>query len=387
MKQRLACFGATLVASALLAFGCDESTDPAADAQDTLEDTLADAGDTGTAANTVALPAPAGRIPASLERGHACSVRTDAGAGGDATWLPTLAASGCYDIEGSVATPSAGALPYRVRVPLWSDLADKERFLYLPAEGTITYAAQRSFELPEGTVILKEFWFGGRLVESRFSQLQDGVWVAATYAWDDEGEDAELVEQGREVQLGDTTWFLPGIEDCTLCHTRAAGFVLGLRGDQLFLDVDIFDLGEVNQLSAYSALGLFDEPLPDTLELTPLSPLDDAGASNEHRVRSYFASNCANCHQPGGAPHSDIDLRITTDLGASRACDVYPTSGDLGLRADARIIAPGDPESSVLALRMALRDDEAMPQLGTFLVHDEAVDAVREWILGLQDCD
>lgn len=363
--------------------GADTSADTGADTTaDTSDDTSDDA---SAPPPTVTMPSAEGLVPASIVREHACSVRYLPDGADDTAWLPTLADSGCYAISDDAAVPVDAALEYFVRVPLWADYAGKGRYLYLPPEGTLTWSATTSFGFPEGTVILKEFWIDNTLIESRFLELDEGTWVAATYEWNEDHTDATLVEVGKELTVGDDQWFLPSPDDCMLCHTRSADFVLGLRGDQMFTAVDMFGLGEVNQMAAYDALGLFDEPLPEEIELLPLAPLDDPDASLDHRVRSYFASNCANCHQPGGAPHADIDLRITTDLADSRACDVYPLEGDFGLRGDARIIAPGEPDNSVLLLRMATREDGKMPQLGTFVAHDAAVDEVRAWIASMDE--
>lgn len=333
----------------------------------------------------VTLPNVAEALPEAYPLGHTCWPRL--GDGPDAEWAPTLAETGCYDFSGAVPEIVAGAIPYTVRVPLWSDLATKGRYLLLPEGATMSWSETEAFGFPAGTVIVKEFLLDGQLLESRFVLLEGERWQAVTYRWNDTLTDASVVLDGETITVGDATWYLPGEEDCVLCHTRVSGFVLGLRGDQLFTSFPVFGGEAVNQVAAYDAMGWFDAPLPDPLPLVPLAALDDPDASLEHRARSYLDSNCASCHQPGGAPHSDIDLRITTPLADTDACDVYPLSGDLGLRAAARIITPGDPASSVLSLRMDRRDDDAMPQLSTFLVHDEAVDVVEAWIASLEGCD
>lgn len=375
----------------------DATADVAMDAGDAaidgVDDTDSDAGDVAVTdadpdappVPTVTLPSTDGRVPASLTREHACSVRVNAD--GARAWAPTLSSTGCYDLGEGTPQPVAAALPYLVRVPLWSDSADKARFLLLPPDGTMAWDDTRTFELPVGTVLIKEFRLDGVLVESRFVQLDTDGWQAATYRWRDDLSDADVVLTSQAITVGDTPWLLPGPDDCVLCHTAASGFVLGLRGDQLWLDADAFGLGPVNQVAAWHEAGLFDAPLPAELELWPLTPLDDPEATVGQRARSYLDANCANCHQPGGAPHAELDLRITTALDATRAVGVYPLSGDLGLGRDARNIAPGDPDHSVLALRMADRREFAMPQLGTYAVDEQAVAVVREWIAGLDSTE
>jgi hypothetical protein len=50
---------------------------------------------------------------------------------------------------------------------------------------------------------------------------------------------------------------------------------------------------------------------------------------------------------------------------------------------DARLVAPGSPERSLLFHRMQKRGHGQMPPLGTSLVDKPAVELIREWILQL----
>ena len=47
---------------------------------------------------------------------------------------------------------------------------------------------------------------------------------------------------------------------------------------------------------------------------------------------------------------------------------------------DARVVAPGHPERSVLLHRLSIRGPGQMPQLATGIVDEEAVTLFREWI-------
>jgi hypothetical protein len=47
---------------------------------------------------------------------------------------------------------------------------------------------------------------------------------------------------------------------------------------------------------------------------------------------------------------------------------------------DARLIAPGHPERSVLLNRISHRGEGHMPPLGTNVVDKEGVELLREWI-------
>ncbi|HMV69094.1 MAG TPA: hypothetical protein PKA64_19770, partial [Myxococcota bacterium] len=66
-------------------------------------------------------------------------------------------------------------------------------------------------------------------------------------------------------------------------------------------------------------------------------------------------------------------------------CDAVPQNGDLGV-AGARDLLPGDPDRSILWLRMTDTGANRMPPLGTSEVHTLATDTVRAWIQGVTAC-
>ena len=86
-----------------------------------------------------------------------------------------------------------------------------------------------------------------------------------------------------------------------------------------------------------------------------------------------------------GTGRSEMDLRFMTPLSEMGACDVAPESGDLGT-ADARLIAPGDPDRSMIAVRMGVRGLGQMPPLATQEVDTEGLAVVRDWIASMEDC-
>jgi mono/diheme cytochrome c family protein len=112
----------------------------------------------------------------------------------------------------------------------------------------------------------------------------------------------------------------------------------------------------------------------------------DATAPLDARARAYLHTNCAHCHRPNGPAPTALDLRYSTALGDMGACDAPANNGDVGLGADARIVAPGDPARSVLAARMERRDAAAMPPLASFVADDAGVALVRDWIATLTGC-
>jgi mono/diheme cytochrome c family protein len=112
----------------------------------------------------------------------------------------------------------------------------------------------------------------------------------------------------------------------------------------------------------------------------------DAAAPLAARARAYLHTNCAHCHRPSGPAPSALDLRYATLLSSTAACDAPPQSGDLGLGAAARIVAPGNPDASVLPARMGRRDTSAMPPIASNVVDADGVALIREWIAALTSC-
>ena len=52
------------------------------------------------------------------------------------------------------------------------------------------------------------------------------------------------------------------------------------------------------------------------------------------------------------------------------------------------LLRPGDPDDSILVVRMESRDGGVMmPSLGSGIVDADAMGVIRAWISGLQGCD
>jgi uncharacterized repeat protein (TIGR03806 family) len=313
----------------------------------------------------------------------------DGGGGGPGTPpVPTqLSATGCV-VSGTPSQPASGLIEYDVGVPFWSDGADKQRWLAVPDGSTIGVDADGDFQFPNGSVLMKHFRLGSTLVETRlFMRHPDGVWAGYSYEWDSAQNDATLVQGGKVASINGQDWIFPSENDCLSCHTAAAGRSLGLEAAQLNHAISYAATGRTaNQLATLDAIVMFSSPLGDPALQPELPMLDDASVPLAERARAYLHSNCSNCHRPNGPTPSSMDLRFTTELGATNSCDVVPQSGDLGLGAGARIIAPGDPAASVLLERMDRRDASAMPPLGSNRVDTDGVSLLGDWIQALASC-
>ncbi len=157
--------------------------------------------------------------------------------------------------------PQPELIPYSVNAPLWSDGADKERYLALPGTEPVDFTPKNGWNFPEGTVLVKTFALGRRRVETRLLTRQVGQWYGYSYLWNDAQTDADLVpaegaDRPYEVRGLRQTWHYPSRTECMVCHSRAANFVLGLSAAQMN---KVHDYGGVkdNQLRTLQHLGVF----------------------------------------------------------------------------------------------------------------------------------
>jgi hypothetical protein len=210
-----------------------------------------------------------------------------------------------------------------------------------------------------------------------------------TYKWRSDGSDADLLPGGLTEEVSDGSrkrlWSYPSRNDCLLCHTTQAGFVLGVKTRQLNSDHTYPPTGvRANQLQMWNQLGMFARPFDEAAisGFARLVPLSDAAAPLEHRVRSYLDANCAHCHRPGGA-RAAFDARFDTPLSQQNLVNGSLLGADLGV-AGAKAIVPGSLEHSMLYLRMNRRRDVFnMPPLASHEVDEEAMRVLREWIKSL----
>ena len=296
-----------------------------------------------------------------------------------------------------------GVIPYSVNTPNWSDNATKERFIALPNMSKINFIEKSgdvgTWEFEDGAVnvesISLEMEVGNpasrKRIETRITFKQQNHWLGYTYLWNDEQTDAVLVDAGGldltftikdPVAPGgkqQQTWHVPSRNECMGCHSRAAGFVLGLNTLQMNKDHDYGDVVD-NQLRTLNHIGLFQKPLekrPDEYDALPNAY--DESADLNARARAYLHVNCAVCHASSGGGNARILLGYRLSLEQTKLIDGRPIQGTFGL-ADARIIAPGDPYASVLFYRLSKLGRGRMPHVGSTLTDERGIDLIHDWI-------
>ena len=302
--------------------------------------------------------------------------------------IPALLSGwGCFQ-SGDPTSFSANVIPYDINSLLWSDNADKGRFMAIPNGANISIDSESRFDLPVGSVVGKHFWINNQLIETRLllhHQQPDG-WKGYTYEWNNTGTDATLLSGAKDIIVNNQTWHFPSSAECDSCHTSITGFTLGPEIAQLNRPYIYPGASSAaNQLITLESINILANPLSEAEKSSTLYAIDDTAYSTALRARSYLHTNCANCHQPGGPGGGNLDLRMATSLANTGICNQAPAGTDMGL-INPVILAPGAPDASVLVLRMEDLGQNRMPPLASSIVDSQAMSVIRNWISGISDC-
>lgn len=297
----------------------------------------------------------------------------------------TLSQHPCY-ADTATKQLSPGVIPYTVNSQLWSDGAAKTRYVALPDDKKISLNTKGDMLFPVGSVLVKEFYHGQQIVETRFLMRHDTGWAGYSYEWNAEGTDATLSTTAHTKVIDDSyTHIFPSPTQCFECHTSAANIALGPETAQLnrLQHYDSTNL-DANQLDTWQHIGLFTTAITTTNRNRYIPPVNDSSVGIAERARGYLHSNCSGCHRPGGYP-ANLDLRYDTALRSTGICNADPLNGDLGI-GGAKLLVPGNADQSLLYQRMARTDQHQMPPLARNTVDTQALAVVRTWIEGLAGC-
>jgi uncharacterized repeat protein (TIGR03806 family) len=318
--------------------------------------------------------------------------------------IAKLSATGCVD-PADPRKLAAVVIPYELNSPLWSDAAVKTRGMVVPAGKKIHVkdcaaeptacagpADTGKFVFPVGTVMVKNFLFDDKFVETRlFVRSDASTWVGYSYQWNQAQTEATIVPDERTDVVFDTgkrmvNWTYPSRQDCTRCHLASAGSTLGPETAQLNRTV-----GGTNQLDRWQAMNLFDAAIPKPYKKALVAPYaSEAGAppptaTIEERVRSYLHANCAFCHRPDST-FNHYDMRYDVSFKDMKMCDVPPMKGDVGVP-NSVIFKPASAANSVLWLRMnALPMLGRMPPIASKVIDQDAVKLTADWIASVASC-
>ena len=297
---------------------------------------------------------------------------------------------------------NAGLTPYALNTPLFSDYAEKFRFLYLPPGAKARYRADGVFDFPVGTTLVKTFAYPADLrrpdadvhfLETRLLIRKKAGWVALAYVWNAEQTEAVLKRAGARLDVSfvdaqgrtrQVDYAVPNQNQCKECHQLDKTLMpIGPKARNLNGDFPYAD-GAENQLARWTRLGLLaGAPVPARAPRT--ARWDDPSEPLEARARAYLDANCAHCHQPRAiASNSGLFLNVEENRPAQLGIGKGPVAAGRGSGGLSVGIAPGHPDASILAYRMASTDPGVMmPELGRSLTHEEGLKLIRDWIAAM----
>lgn len=314
-----------------------------------------------------------------------------------------LSEYGLFIGNGSTQEPLPGVIPYDLNSPLFSDYAEKFRFVKLPDGTSAEYRDNEVFSFPVGTLIAKTFAYLAdarnpagprRLLETRILKHEADGWVGLPYIWNKEQTEAVLEVAGDTVDVAwidgegherTNNYIIPNANQCKGCHKLGDDLLpIGPKARHLNRDFTYVH-GSENQLAYWTRIGtLAGAPAPkDAPRLAVWN--DPSTGSLDERARAWLEMNCAHCHNPQGpAKNSGLDLlasqRSPTQFGIFKT----PVAAGRGTGGHDFDIVPAKPDESIMMFRIRSMDAGIMmPELGKRLIHEEGAELVRQWIAAM----
>jgi parallel beta-helix repeat protein len=322
-----------------------------------------------------------------------------------------------YNLFADPTDPSAnanGGIYYELITPLFTDYAEKYRFIFVPEGKQAAYNSRNALDFPVGTIIAKTFTMprdflndgaGEEIIETRLLIHRKEGWKALPFIWREDRGDADLALAGGTRAVSwlhsdgsnrSTNYVIPDANSCKTCHSTVRSesgsgvnqetVLVPIGPKARFLNQDnLYDGAPVNQLAYMAQQGVL-AGLPDDLDSIDTVPdWEDTAADLQNRAKGYLDANCAHCHSPGGfASNSGLFMEYWREVDTSYGICKTPVAagaGSGGLRFD---IVPGNADQSITSYRMdSNQPDVRMPEIGRTLIHDEGVALVREWINSL----
>jgi uncharacterized repeat protein (TIGR03806 family) len=283
--------------------------------------------------------------------------------------------------------------------PLFSDDAAKHRFIFVPPGEMAKEAGAGLPDYPVGTALIKTFAFapdmrapeeGAYKVETRVIIRKADGWAAFPYVWNEDGTEAKYAPTGARKTIETISpagepleihYEVPNKNQCKTCHQ--SGDAIQPIGPKL-RNLDHPGPAGVDQLSDWVAAGILDGV---SLGMNASPSAVDASLPLDARARGYLDINCGHCHKPdGSASNSGLWLTLEETSPTRLGLKKHPTAAGRGSGDRRYVIAPGHPEDSILAFRMASTEPGiAMPELGRTLPDPVGVELINAWIAGMEE--
>ena len=288
------------------------------------------------------------------------------------TLLPKLSDYNIFTGDPVALTPANGFHLYELATGLFTDYAEKQRLIKVPANQTITAVNDGLPQFPDGTVLVKTFYYfndkrnvskGKRIIETRILIKNNGQWMAGTYVWNKEQSDAVLVTGGSKTAVSwidekanaqQISYQIPSIKDCGTCHnTNNTITPIGLKVRNLNIEVSRNNTS-LNQLQYLQDAGIMNVVNPARFSTLPAWQNDTYPVSE--RVRAYLDVNCAHCHSETGSC-ARSPLRFAWEIPLE----------------DTRITVKKDRIASLMG-------KGRMPRIGTSVVDEEALALIKKYL-------
>jgi len=301
--------------------------------------------------------------------------------------------------------PAVGLLLYKPASELFTDYAQKSRYVWMPKNTKATFIAEDEvLELPVGAVLIKNFFYHRvqpsnttRRIETRLMIRKQSGWIFAEYVWNDEQTDAVLQMTGSTTPITWTdennvtrsiTYKIPKDTECLACHNINQVVVpIGIKPQNLNYALS-YPNGTAHQLTKWIEKGYLENNLPASISST--IDYHDQNQSISMRMRSFVDMNCAHCHRDGGYANR-FALRFQfnkTNVLSNMGVCVSPNPNHVMPGFSGELVTPGDINRSILFARVSTNDPNyRMPFIGRSIVHQEAVDLVTQWINSLEGCE
>jgi uncharacterized repeat protein (TIGR03806 family) len=264
---------------------------------------------------------------------------------------------------------------YELSSPFFSDYAEKQRLIKIPNGTLMNPVDDGLLDFPEGTIIVKTFYYfkdkrdetkGKKVIETRLLVKRSSDWQTATFLWNDDQTDANLISAGLNksvnwiAETGEAraiSYHIPSNAECTTCH-QSSGKIMPIGPKVRNLNIDVVRNNVTqNQLTYLQNESVLSAITPTNFGTTP--NYRDTNLTLEARGRAYLDINCAACHQENGFAAASVYNFIYTES--------IENTGIL----DNKI---------KITHQMEIGE---MPQSGAALVHTEGLELIKSFLESL----
>lgn len=295
--------------------------------------------------------------------------------GNPVVMLPKLSDYHIFQGRPSDLVPADSFQLYELATGLFTDYAEKQRLIKVPAGHKITAVGDGLPEFPDGTILVKTFYYfnvkkdtskGKRLIETRLLVKSSGGWSVGTYVWNPEQTEAILKTGGMNTPVSwvdangrqrTINFHIPSNRECATCHNSDKVITpIGPKMRNLNIDV-MRDGGSVNQLFHLQHAGVMSTS--DISRIGNLPLWQNTSVAIQDRVRAYLDVNCAHCHsEKGSCSQSKLRLGYETAFNSTH------------------ILEKKDRITKFLS-------NGRMPRIGTTIIDEEAVAMITNYLKGL----